>query len=173
MKVRELARLLTVHGAPASFTDTVIRVLHSESKLPIGGRGPHAPAIGADEAAWVLVGLASTDVAAQAGHGLNRQLSLSLYGSEPARHDRDFTGAVQIILGNPEWAAAVAEIRVGRSYPLSQIVYADGHVERFTVGGQRAFGTTTFRSEGILPGGLLHQVAHELAGLSDLSDLGE
>lgn len=173
MKVRQLERLLVQHGAPASFLDTVTRVLRSESRLPLGGRGVNAPDIGPDEAAWVMVGLAATDVAAQAGYGFHRQLGLELYGNEQPRHAKHFVDAVQVILGSADWASEVAEVRVGRSYPLSQIIYADGHVERFTERGERAFGTASFRSEGVLAGGLLHQVAIDLSGENDLSGLGD
>lgn len=165
MNVRQLEKLLIFHGAPTSFLDTVTRVLRAESRLPIGGRGPYAPQIGPDAAAWVMLALAGTDVAAQAGHALHRLLELRLPTGIAARYAPEFVDAVQILLGSPEWAGEVAEIRVGRSHALSQIIYHDGTVEAFVAGEMiAANGSMRFRSEGIIGGGLLHQVAIDLAG---------
>lgn len=169
MRARELERLLVAHDAPASFLDTVTRVLRTEGKLPIGGRGINAPHISPDEAAWTLLGLAGTDVAAQAVHAIARLLELGLPPGERSRTgERRFVDAVQMLLHKPELAATVSEVRVGRSHALSQVLYRDGHVERFVLSGispskASTVGAMKFRTEGILTGELLHTIANELA----------
>jgi hypothetical protein len=165
MKVRDLERLLVAHDAPRSFLDTVTRALRSESKLPIGGRGVNAPDIGPAEAAWVMLGLAGTDIAAQAGHAIFRLLELQLpRGEQPRFGERRFVDAVQIILHDPDRAAEVSEIRVGRSHALSQIIYRDGAIERYVLANvasseAASVGAMKFRSEGVLTGELLQAVA--------------
>lgn len=169
MKVRDLERLLVSLGAPSSFLDTVTRVLRSKSRLPIGGRGAHAPDIGPDEAAWIILALAGTDVAARAVEGLARLLDLQLPTGERARFATSFVDAIQVILGSPESAAQIREVRVGRSHALSQIIYCDGEIERFVLPGTSPssaaeVGSTKFRSEAVLTGGLLVRVAQAVIG---------
>ncbi|MEA1015576.1 hypothetical protein [Sphingosinicella sp. LY1275] len=176
MKVRQLERILAMHGAPASFLDTVTRSLRAEGRLPIGGRGVNAPDIGPDEAAWVMIGLAATDVAAQAALRFALQLELALPEGASPRHARNFVDAVQALLGSPETAWEVWEIRVGRSHNFSQIVYRDGHVEPFVLPNvplskATSVGSMAFRSEGIISGGLLHQVAIDLSEPQNLVGL--
>lgn len=169
MKARKLERILVSHGAPASFLDTVTRVMRTDGKLPIGGRGPNAPDIGPFEAALMMIALAATDVAARAVEGLSRQISLKTDAAAPRFAD-DLPSALQVALGNPDWARQIAEVRVGRTHAFSQIAYCDGHIEYFTIPGTAnpsGVGSTAFRSEGILSGGLIHQVAIELAGYND------
>lgn len=176
MNARQLERLLVQHGAPASFLDVVTRKLREAMRLPKGGRGLNAPEIGGDEAAWTLLGLAGTDTATQAAHAITRLLELRLPAGIEPRHSREFVSAVQIILGSVEWAGEISEVRVGRSCPHSQIIYRDGHVEHFVLPDVSAHaaasvGSARFRSEGVLSGGLLHQVAIDLSGVNDLAGL--
>lgn len=110
MNIRQLKRLLVLLGAPASFLDIVTRGLRAESRVSIDGEGADAPNIDSDVAAWVLLGFAATDTAAQAAEGLYRQTKLQLRDGQMARHSPVFVDAVQILLGSVEWAGDVAEI---------------------------------------------------------------
>lgn len=169
MRVRQLERLLTTLGASATALDIVTRQLREATRLPIGGRGANAPHITGDEAAWIIIALASTETASQAVAGLSRQTELQLPREVEPRHSRSFVDTVQLILGSQEWAGNVVEIRVGRSHARSQVIYTNGDVENFVLPGMTAkqaegVGTAAFRSEAVLSRGLLHQVAIELTG---------
>lgn len=171
MRVRQLEFALQELGVPASALDVVTRQLRAQKMLPVGGRGLNAPKIGPDEAAWVLIGLAGSDAAAQAAWALHKQLELRMVPGSAPRHSDEFVSVVQILLGNPDWAGEVVELRVGRSHALSQIIYRDGHVERF-VGPDAphlaAGGGMRFRTEGVIGGGMLHQIAIDLAEPNNL-----
>lgn len=171
MNARDFERFLVERGAPASFLDIVTRKLRQEGKLRIGGRGRHAAEVEHIEAAWIMIGLAATDVAAQAVDGFRRQMELEVPRGVRPRHYTHIVEALQIILGNPQWASKVAEIRVGRTYAHTQIVYHDAPTDHFVLPGTpkdeaAEVGNRAFRSEGVLSGGLIHEAALALAGRS-------
>ena len=175
MRVRQLEKILISLGVEASFIDVVTRQLRAAFKLPTGGRGFNAPQIGPDEGAWILVAMAGADTAAHAAHAFGGQLELAIPPGEKPRHHHEFVIAMQLLLRSPDLAAQVQEVRVGQTHALSQIVYRDGTVERFVGPEARHLatngGSMRFRKEGVIGGGMLHQIATDFAEPDNLIGL--
>ena len=169
MIVRELERVLVACGADASPLDVVTRQLRECGALPIGGRGKHAPQIGPQEAASVLLSyVATASVAGAVPTALLRMKDLARPQKMPARHGSSFVNVVATLLGDPAAAAEIEEVRVCRNMPLADIVYADRAVERFmgrSLAWERAseYGRDSLRSEGVIAGGVFRRVAAALA----------
>lgn len=164
MRGRDLEATLASLGASVTSLDAITRELRAHKVIPVGGRGPHAPQIDHGVAAWMLAALAGSDVPSQAGRQLARLGSLRR-PAECSRISDEFIDALRIVLGNATLARDVREIRVSRNLDLARIVYSDGTIERFidlsAVDWDDAdgLGSASFLSEGVLTGGLLHQIA--------------
>ncbi|MEO7688189.1 MAG: hypothetical protein ABIS51_02810 [Sphingomonas sp.] len=169
MIARDLERLLVILQAPASIVDLVTRDLRENGAIPTGGRGPNAPRIGAVEAAAMLIALAGADVASQAYLAIAKVKGLRFVELDALpRHDGCLVTTLRKVLGDPPLASEIHEIRVCRNLPLAEIFYKDGAIERFVhqnvIVDPMALGGGCFRSEGVLPGALLEQVALKLLG---------
>lgn len=155
MNVRDLERLLVNLGCEASTLDVITRLLRANDLLPVGGRGPNAPTIGAVEAARIVLAVAGSEVAARSLSALESMAQLYC-------DNRDFVGTMQALLADPEAAATVKEVRISRNLPLAIIAYDTGEEERFTslqVDGGLLSEHNRYRSEGVLPGLMLAEIA--------------
>lgn len=175
MNAKQLERNLAEMGASASAVDVVVRKLREAFKVSTGGRGVNAHSLTADEVAWIVACYAGSDVAAQAAHTLLRLSDLIGVGDPYGfRHSNDFLASFQVILADPEKAWDVWEVRIARNMPIASIQYRDGTIEKFVSSEHRnhgqGYGTTAFRSEGVLSAGLIHQLAIDLTGENDEGD---
>ncbi|ASY43339.1 hypothetical protein CJD35_01880 [Sphingobium xenophagum] len=172
MNAKQLERRLSVFGANASALDVVTRKLRESFKVSTAGRGMNAHSLSTDEVAWIIAAYAGSDVAARASETLARLAELIGVGAASAfRHSNDFLATLQVVLGNPDWAWEVWEVRICRNLPIASIHYRNGQIEKFVapefVEHGAGYGTSAFRSEGVLSAGFLHQLAIDLTGIND------
>lgn len=155
MTAKDLERLVASDGGSVTALDTVTRKLRERYvQKPLacllrgvrtGGRGPNAHRLNVFEAALVLLCYAGADVAERCTERLD---------------DETFGGLVAVLsklLHTPDALAMVEELRVGRQAAYAKVVLRHGPALHF--GDQQGGG---FRSEGILGGHLLKEVAGAL-----------
>ncbi len=158
MRVRDLERLLIANGAGAAKLDAITRRLRHSGRLPTGGRGANAPAIGSAEAAAILLALAGSAKGAEADMRLQKLEGLS---GSTLNCDAKLLPALAALLDDPGLLCSVAEVRVGRTIRGATFIYTDGTREEFRQTSTAA-PPEKFYVEGVLPGSLLVQVALEL-----------
>jgi hypothetical protein len=168
MNSRELEFALAKFGASASQLDKVTRSLREAIVVPTGARGINAPSLDDWKAAWIIVGLAGSDIASRAAENVLRIQALV---NQERTCDRELIGAMVAIIGDLESASKVDEVRICRNFPLATIVWKSGKVERFVGPDVPAdevavFDAVSFRIEGVLSGGLLEVIAKEIAKTS-------
>jgi hypothetical protein len=163
VKVRDLERLLKKYGAGHSTVDTITRKLFEANRLPKGGRGDHAPRIGATEAAAILAAIAASDPASDADERIAEVDQLRLAKHRKGK-DALFLSTLANILSSPSSARSVVEVRIGRNVNRAEIQFEDGAIDLFEEHQTNDFGRKVFRTEGVLPGPLLVFVAQVLAG---------
>lgn len=169
MKARDLERLLVRAGGGGAKLDAITRQLRESRRLPVGGRGPNAPEIGAAEAAGLLIALAGSLKASDA------QARLEALEGLPAKKRKGaltLAELVETLLGDPSRCSDVAELRVSMTTPHALLIYRSGNIVTF---GERPLfgGANRIRIEGVLQGELIGSIASLLC-LNDPSnaDLG-
>ena len=160
MNAKELERFLANLGASATQVDVVTRRMRAAFNVSTGGRGVNAASLRVDEIAWILCAFAGSDIAAKADQTFATILKLQ----SPDAKCKEFVIAMQLILRGE--ITDVQEVRICRNMPLAKILYTDGNIERFvsteylqSAGG---FGEASFRSEGVISGGLIKALRLEL-----------
>ncbi len=124
MRARSLElNLVNTEAVGAADIDGRNRALRALDLLPTGGRGPHAPNISPEHAAYMLLGLGSASVAADAGRAAKRYASFVNPAAPKA-------GTLLIyltdLLSHPDAANKIEEVRMCRTHPWVMIVAADG-----------------------------------------------
>lgn len=158
MRARELERLLIEHGVGKAKVDMTTRQLRESGRLPTGGRGPNAPAIGPSEAAIILIAVAGSGKAIEADVRVEK---LTRLRSTRGHRDRTLLDAVATYIANPLNLANVSEVRIARTTRRAAVHYRDGAIEEFLPSGRES-GTDSFLVEGILSRRLLEIVARAI-----------
>lgn len=166
MNAKQLERFLADRGANASAVDVVVRKLRESFKLSTAGRGLSAHKLDGAEIVWVLTVYAGSETAARADETLARLSNLIAPAFRHKHIGNDFLSAVQVHFRNG--AEDIREIRIGRNINMAVIVFNDGVEEVFVDAGQHGqadLAANAYRSEGVLSGGLLKQLAAEIGSL--------
>jgi len=172
---KQLARLLLDQQPwSASEIDQRTRGLREAGLLPVGGRGLNAPDITSRHAALILISLAATNRAVQTADAARAYASM-----EPVNPDAPFAGqtmfadALGAILNDPYLELEVSTVVICRTWQEAIIKFRRGGREQSTV--YRPPGTLEFDSYSVrvredvtLGGGILQQLAIDLAGLNDV-----
>lgn len=130
MNVRDFERLLATHGLHRASLDAITRHLRAMKLLPVGGRGPNAPAITAEGAALVLLVVAGVS---NPNSSDQVECFLSEFGCKPGEPlqpnaARDF---LTYVVSDPANAASVKEIRVSRDTADVTVYFEDGRIETY------------------------------------------
>lgn len=171
MKARVLERTLATMGAAPSALDLCTRELRRVGMLPIGGRGPNAPEIDFTGAASMLVGLACSSVASQAG---DTAIFYASFVDPSNPYGETLLAALSKILGDQQTAHDVDEIRFCRSMPWVMFVNKDGTKKTFHPPGTNYPGDTNkynrrgAREEYVIGSLLLHQIAIDFAQAKEI-----
>lgn len=161
MKARDLERLLIERGAGAAKIDAITRRLRQIGRLPKGGRGQHAPEVGAAESAAMLLSLAGSTKGAEAELRLAKLEALPGPASEGCP---TLLGAITSLLESGKRLTGLVEVRVSRTSRRAVFIYDDGCQMEF--GSERSRSApANFLVEGVLPARLLEDVASELGKL--------
>jgi hypothetical protein len=171
MRARSLELFLVGHGAAgAADIDGRNRQLRELELLPTGGRGPHAPDISAKHAAYMLLGLGSSSVAAEAGNTAKRYAAF--VNHHDPKSDTTLLERLTELLSDPERANEVEEVRVCRTYPWVLIVAKNGDRTAYRPRKEKPTGKRDYmaggREEYVIGSFLLHQIAIDLASNQDL-----
>jgi hypothetical protein len=165
MRARSLElNLVNTEAVGAADIDGRNRALRALDLLPTGGRGPHAPNISPEHAAYMLLGLGSASVAADAGRAAKRYASFVNPAAPKA-------GTLLIyltdLLSHPDAANKIEEVRMCRTHPWVMIVAADGQRVIYRPPNEKHTGTKDYmtggREEYVIGAGLLHQIAIDIA----------
>ena len=163
MRARTLELTLAAMGAGSSAAlDLCNRELRRVQLLPVGGRGLNTPEIDQRGAAAMLIGLASSAVASQAG---DTALTYAGFIDPLKRKDGTLLDFLTKILGDPALASEVDEIRVCRTRPWAMVVGRDGgkrtfHPAKPTFSGDpNKHNRLGGREEYVIGSVLLHQIA--------------
>ncbi len=183
MNARELD-VLVANLSARSLSDLTVRgrALAKNRMRPIGGRGPHAPAISADDAATSLIAAAGARNAVDAVDAVHRFAPLSPVGgrSESFIYAETFGEALQAVVAKKELAHEVKEVRlylpvvdpdVGnwlKKSAMAKIEWTLGRSEFYSdlaasTADMDKFGGATMQDVVIIGGGLLQKIAYELA----------
>jgi hypothetical protein len=165
MRARGLELLLVSMGAVgAADIDGRNRQLREFGLLPIGGRGPHAPNILPGHTASMLLGLGSASVAAEAGKAAKRYAAF-INHEDPK--SVTLLERLTELLSDAARANEIEEVRICRTYPWVMIVKANGVRMIYRPRNEKHVGKkdsmTGGREEYVIGGGLLHQIAIDIA----------
>jgi hypothetical protein len=153
---RDLERLLTAQGVGGAKMDAITRKLRESGRLPKGGRGPHAPTIGPNEAATILIAVAGSAKGNEADARVGKLESLRSTSGDHAK--RTLLEVLALLLKEPSELQDVAEVRVARTQRRAAVHFVDGRVEEFRAP-KPENRTDRFHVEGILPSQLLRLIA--------------
>lgn len=173
MRAREFeSSLIGLSPWRPSEIDQRTRGLRDAGMLPVGGRGLNAPDIEPQHAAAILLSLAASDRAPDAVDAARTRLEMvPVEGKSPAA-TQNFATALAAILSDPDYKLKVKRVVVCRTWPEASIEYRGTHGKREFVTYRPAdfpkqgYGFAA-RVDTTLDGGLLHQLAIDLAGLND------
>lgn len=147
--------------------DGITRKLRESGRLPKGGRGINAPAIGPSEAAIILISVAGS---AKSNEADLRVAKLEPLISKTRTHGtRTLLEAVTSLLTDPSRLDAITEVRIARTKRRAAFIFRNGEVEEFhppKPDGRR----DRFYVEGILAAPLLELVAHAIRDSNDPAD---
>jgi len=173
MRAREFERSLEVMSPwRASEIDQRMRGLREAGLLPVGGRGLNAPDIEPEHAAAILVSLAATERAADAAEAVRAYSAMLLVAGKRFGETPSFGESLAAILGDSADELKVEEVVVCRTWPEAVVKFR---------GPRRRLETAVYRPERSPPqgygfgarvdttlmGGLLQQIAIDLAGLNN------
>lgn len=167
MRARQLEMTLD-HNSTRGPADLFSRMreLRNSRMLPVGGRGINAPEIDAEDAATILIASAGSLKATEAPDAVRRFAPLVEHGTAA---EITLGEALTSILGNPELARLVDSVRFNLSHTTAEIMFDGGRVRYFFPAGvdvrgkPEAYGKSGLSDHCVIGGGLVHQVANELA----------
>ncbi|MBK1839966.1 hypothetical protein JHL17_21400 [Azospirillum sp. YIM B02556] len=113
--------MTTLANWPASDLDVRTRQLRERDMLPKGGRGLHAPDIGPDHAATILIAMASASKAVDAGVRVLDYWGLASAAIVDGLGAATFHDGLTAVLSDPALANRVDHVRVCRSWPEARI----------------------------------------------------
>ncbi|MGF7177013.1 hypothetical protein [Azospirillum doebereinerae] len=123
--------MTTLAGWPASDLDVRTRQLRERAMLPKGGRGLHAPDIGPDHAATILIAMAAASKAVDAGARVLDYWGLASVAILDGLGAATFHEGLTAVLSDPGLAGRVDCVRVCRSWPEARIgIQGTEHVYR-------------------------------------------
>jgi hypothetical protein len=160
VKVRDLERFLAGNGVDAAKIDAITRKLRDSGRLPKGGRGVHAPQIGARETAIILVAVAGCSKGLEADARMEKLEGLRSKSGKGA--GTPLVEAIEALLLDRTRLKKVTSVRVGRTARQATIYFRDKTVEEFLPARPRDQ-EGRFWVEGVLPGSLLELVASAVA----------
>ena len=180
MTGKELERLLgSLTALTATDLDLRTRKLRGARMVPVGGRGPHAPDYQAEHVATFLICIGGTESPSDAANAVLAYAPLRYVGVQFGGFLAEDTlaDAITRCLADPRLAATVQAIRFCRSWPMVEMEYDEAgqrRVARYLTETDleaandepvslASVGASTIRSECVIGGGLLQQIAIELS----------
>ncbi|WP_341991848.1 hypothetical protein [Azorhizobium sp. AG788] len=171
MHARELELLLpSLSGRTSADLDLRFRELRKLRMLPTGGRGRHAPEIGAEHVATILIAVAGASKAIDAAYAVTRFAGLGEVGSA----GETFAEALTDILDSEELARVVKSVRLCHSHTFAEIEYDGGRpARRFFqeediakmekgLGTVEGFAGASIMDQTVIGGAVIHQLSIDL-----------